>query len=300
MGGRPVRRLPAGGDRGRRGCRPAGREKAPAHPEYGIDLVGFVDRPPRRWRRDVTGVPILGQADDLLSIIESRGVSRVIVAFSGTRDQDMLAAVRAAVALNVHVDVVPRMFEVIGPNTGLPHLEGLPLVSIAPRRRSAASIWVKRGIDVVGAIVGLVVLAPLFVWAAWRIPRETPGPMFFRQTRLSSNMREFTMLKFRTMKVDTDESLHHDYIDHAMNGDGSQTVDAGELYKVDRGDVVTPTGRWLRRTSLDELPQLVNVLRGEMSLVSGRGRALRTRRSTLRRTTTSASSSPQASPASGR
>ena len=76
------------------------------------------------------------------------------------------------------------------------------------------------------------------------------------------------MLKFRTMTVDADQSLHRAYVEQAMNGD--KDVGAGELYKMDRGDVVTPTGRWLRRTSLDELPQLINVLRGTMSLVGPR------------------------------
>jgi exopolysaccharide biosynthesis polyprenyl glycosylphosphotransferase len=240
------------------------------HPEYGIDLIGFVDRPPRRWRQDVRRVPVLGEAGDLRSIIATRDIGRVIVAFSGTRDSEMLGAVRSLVANDVRVDVVPRMFEIIGPNARLPNLEGIPLISIAQHHRSATSKRVKRGIDIVGACAALVLVAPVFLWAAWRIPRDTPGPVLFRQKRLGRHMREFTMLKFRTMRTDTDKSLHHAYLHQAMNGDGDHVVDAGELYKVDHGDVVTRTGRWLRRTSLDELPQLINVLRGEMSLVGPR------------------------------
>jgi lipopolysaccharide/colanic/teichoic acid biosynthesis glycosyltransferase len=92
--------------------------------------------------------------------------------------------------------------------------------------------------------------------------------VFYRQTRLGADMREFTMLKFRTMTVDADQSSHHAYIAQAMNGDHIPGV--GELYKLDRRDAVTPIGRWLRRTSLDELPQLINVLQGKMSLVGPR------------------------------
>jgi exopolysaccharide biosynthesis polyprenyl glycosylphosphotransferase len=238
------------------------------HPEYGVNLVGFVDTPPKRWRRDISPGPLLGPIDDLAAIVRRFAVDRVIVAFSQRNDNDVLAQLRPLAGLNVHVDVVPRMFEIIGPDHGLPDVEGIPLVSISPRTPSAASLRVKRAIDVVGACFGLVLTAPVFLWAAWRIPRETPGPVFYRQTRLGAGMREFTMLKFRTMRVGADSSSHQEYVERTMNGE--QVADAGEIYKLDRGDVITPTGRWLRRTSLDELPQLLNVVRGTMSLVGPR------------------------------
>jgi exopolysaccharide biosynthesis polyprenyl glycosylphosphotransferase len=238
------------------------------HPEYGITLVGFVDSPPKQWRSDVRDVPVLGPFENLISIVRTRAVDRVIVAFSQIRDDEILPRARALLDLNVRVDVVPRMFEVIGPQSGLADIEGIPLVGIMPRSHSAVSVRVKRAIDVLGASVGLVLAAPVFIWAAWRIPRETPGPVLFRQTRVGEHMREFTMLKFRTMRADTDPAPHRAYVQQSMN-DGT-AVGADELYKMDRGDAVTPTGRWLRRTSLDELPQLINVLRGTMSLVGPR------------------------------
>ncbi len=236
------------------------------HPEYGIDLVGFVDVPPKSVRRDVAGVPVLGGMDDLSEIVRERGVDRVIVAFSKHNDGDVLTHVRPLMRQDVRVDVVPRMFEIIGPDLGFADVEGIPLVTLSHRRRSRRALTVKRAIDVIGASVGLVLSAPVFLWAAWRIPRETPGPVFFRQTRLGANMNEFTMLKFRTMTADADSSGHRDFVERSMNGDAA----VGELYKLDRRDVITPTGRWLRRSSLDELPQLWNVLRGDMSLVGPR------------------------------
>ena len=238
------------------------------HPEYGIKLVGFVDAPPKRWRTDVGDVPVLGVIDELPSIVHELAVDRVIVAFSTHNDQDTLALVQPLMQLNVHVDVVTRMFEIVGPHAGLVDVEGIPLVSISPRTRSVAASRVKRVIDIAGASVGLILAAPLFLWAAWRIPRESPGPVFYRQTRLGADMQEFTMLKFRTMTVGADQSAHHAYIAQAMNGD--QAPGVGELYKLDRRDAVTPSGRWLRMTSLDELPQLINVLQGKMSLVGPR------------------------------
>ena len=147
-------------------------------------------------------------------------------------------------------------------------IEDAPCVSVAPSHRPAVRRRVKRAIDVIGATIGLVLAAPLFVWAAWRIPRETPGPVFYRQRRLGQNMHGFTMLKFRTMTAEADNAPHRAYIEHAMSGKNGAA--AGELQKLDRGDVVTPTGRWLRKTSLDEVPQLINVLKGDMSLVGPR------------------------------
>ena len=208
------------------------------HPEYGIKPVGFVDTPPKQWRADVASVPIVGEIDDLVSIVRELAVDRVIVAFSRQNDQHTLARVRRLAGLNVHVDVVSRLFEMIGPGAGLTDVEGMPLVSISPCARSVAASRVKRAIDIVGASVGLIVAAPFFLWAAWRIPRESPGPVFYRQTRLGADMREFTMLKFRTMTVDADQSAHHAYIAQTMNGHHIPAV--GELYKLDRRDRRNP------------------------------------------------------------
>ena len=238
------------------------------HPEYGVNLVGFVDAPPKQWRADVAGVPVLGAIEDLASIVKRLAVERVIVAFSTHNDQDTLTRLRPLVGLNVRVDVVTRMFEMVGPGARLLNVEGIPLVSIRPRRRSALSLRVKRGIDVVGASLALMATAPLFLWAWWRIPRESPGPVFYRQTRLGQSLQEFTMLKFRTMRADAEQSAHQAYIERTMNG--HQTVRVGELYKLDQSESVTAIGRWLRKTSLDELPQLINVLQGSMSLVGPR------------------------------
>ena len=106
------------------------------------------------------------------------------------------------------------------------------------------------------------------IYIALRVRNDSPGPVLFRQTRLGAGMREFTSLKFRTMKVDTDTRIHRDYVTRTMSI-ASEATPSG-IYKLDRSDVVTEFGRWLRTTSLDELPQLINVLRGDMSLVGPR------------------------------
>ncbi len=238
------------------------------HPEYGIEVVGFVDASPRPVRADLPGLRVLGGLDNLEAVVDRTAVDRVIVAFSLEANARLLEVVRALRTKSVQVDVVPRLFDLVGPNAELHALEGLPLVGLPPARISRSSALLKRIVDVVGASVGLVAFAPLFLVIAARIKLDSPGPVFFRQTRLGAGMREFTILKFRTMRADTDAETHRAYVRAAM--DARAAPAANGIYKLSRDDAVTRVGRWLRRTSLDELPQLLNVLRGDMSLVGPR------------------------------
>ena len=243
--------------------------KLERHREYGIDLAGFVDDVPDGSSPDIGGARLLGSLERLPDIVRSHRIDRVIIADCAGGDHELIATIRGLDETDTYVDIVPDWNQLMGPKTMLHELEGLPLVSLAPRhRKSRAALAVKRAFDVVAASALLVVTAPLFAFAAWRIRRDSPGPVIFRQTRLGAGMRDFTMLKFRTMAVHTDAAPHQQYIERAMNGE--VPADDGELQKLDREDVITGPGRWLRRSSLDELPQLVNVLRGDMSLVGPR------------------------------
>src|SRR5262249_39743938 len=147
-------------------------------------------------------------------------------------------------------------------------IEGFPLLSSSPTPRSAVARATKRVADVLLGATLLVLTLPLFAWITWRIRRDSPGPVFFRQTRLGKGQRPFTMLKSRTMRADADDALHREYVRGIMDVGASPA--ANSLYKLDRRNDVTRVGGWLRRTSLDELPQLINVIRGEMSLVGPR------------------------------
>jgi exopolysaccharide biosynthesis polyprenyl glycosylphosphotransferase len=238
------------------------------HREYGINLIGFVDAEPRERRSELSDVPILGDPSDLPELVRDLDVDRVVVAFSQGSHEQLVGLVRSLRALDVQVDLVPRLFEAVGPNVKVHSVESLPLIGLPTAKRFPASAAIKRGLDVVGASVALVLTAPVFAYAAWRIHRESPGPIFFRHERLGGGMRPFTFFKFRTMRTDVDTNVHREYIKQTMNS--SATAGGNGLYKLDRDDAVTPFGRWLRRTSLDELPQLLNVLRGDMSLVGPR------------------------------
>lgn len=238
------------------------------HAEYGINLVGFVDARPKERREELGHLALLGPPERLPEIVAALDVERVVFAFSNDSDEDTLSLIRDVRALNVQVDVVPRLFDVVGPTATFHAVEGVPLVSLPPLRISRSFRLLKRTIDVAVASLAIGALAPLFLLIAWRIKRDSPGPVFFRQMRLGMNMCQFTILKFRTMRVDAEDAPHREYIKSTMSSKASPT--SGGLYKLARDDVVTPSGRFLRRASLDELPQLFNVLRGDMSLVGPR------------------------------
>ena len=171
-------------------------------------------------------------------------------------------------AFPVQIDLVPRLFELVGPRMTMHSVEGLPLLGLPPNHASPVARVLKRAIDITVSALALAMLAPLFAYIALRIRLDSDGPVFFRQTRLGMNMKEFTALKFRTMKVDTDQSVHREAVRQSIAG-STKPNEAG-VYKLERADAVTGFGHGLRRTSLDELPQLINVVRGDMSLVGPR------------------------------
>jgi exopolysaccharide biosynthesis polyprenyl glycosylphosphotransferase len=238
------------------------------HAEYGINLVGFVDDRPLELRSDLDGERVLGSADEIERIVQEHAVQRVVIAFSNESTAETVALVRLLKRLDVQIDIVPRLFDAVGPNVTVHSVEGLPLLGLPSSKLLPYSRGIKRAFDLVGTSLLLLCTAPIFGFIAWRVHRDSPGPVFFRQKRLGEGMREFSALKFRTMFVDTDDAAHREFIKQTMTAAAAPT--ANGLYKLERTDAITRTGRWLRRTSLDELPNLINVFRGEMSLVGPR------------------------------
>jgi exopolysaccharide biosynthesis polyprenyl glycosylphosphotransferase len=238
------------------------------HSEYGIRVVGFVDSDPLALRPDLDGIHVIGRPADLPTLVRAEQIDRVVVAFSGDSHRTTLDLIGSLRGSDVQIDIVPRFFEGVGLHTHMHMVESVPLLALPTAKRFPCSYAIKRAIDVAGASAGLAVSLPLFAVAAWRIRRESPGPILFRQKRVGRDRQMFTMLKFRTMRVDADTNVHRDYIAQTM--DASATANGNGLYKLEREDAVTPFGRFLRKTSLDEVPQLINVLKGEMSLVGPR------------------------------
>jgi exopolysaccharide biosynthesis polyprenyl glycosylphosphotransferase len=236
------------------------------HREYGINVVGFVDEAPKERRDDIGWLTVLGGTDRLPQIVRQFDIERVIVAFSNESHESTLELIRSLRDLRVRVDVIPRLFEVLGPNIALHGIGGLPLVALPNYQLSRAHRAIKRTIDLALAGVGMILLAPTFVVIALLIKRSSPGPVFFRQKRMGANERPFRMLKFRTMTADADlrkEEFAH-LNKHLQSGGDPR------MFKIPDDPRVTQIGRFLRKYSLDELPQLINVLRGEMTLVGPR------------------------------
>jgi exopolysaccharide biosynthesis polyprenyl glycosylphosphotransferase len=238
------------------------------HAEYGINLIGFVDDNPRDRRPGLEHLAMLGPLERLPQLVRQLDIERIVIAFSLDHHERILAIVRRLRSQNVQIDIVPRTFELIGPSVRIHTVEGLPLLGLPPVRLARSSRLVKRCIDVTIAVAGLVLVAPFFAVVAVLIKRDSPGPIFFRQTRLGINQRPFTMLKFRSMRDGTSDAEHRDYIEATSKSDANLATNT--LYKLNRVDSITRVGRWLRQTSLDELPQLLNVLRGDMSVVGPR------------------------------
>jgi exopolysaccharide biosynthesis polyprenyl glycosylphosphotransferase len=233
--------------------------KIHAHPEYAVDVVGHVARG-NGGRALPGGVPCLGTLGDLRDVCREQGAERVIMAVPELDGSGLTDLVREANEDQVKVTVVPDVVDVLGPSTELDDVEGMTMLGISPPRLSASSRALKRTLDVVVSAAGILLLAPLLPFVALAIKLDSPGPIFFAHERLGRDGRRFRLFKLRTMVLDAEAQSA------ALREQSSHRA----WLLLERDPRVTRVGRFLRRTSLDELPQLWNVLRGEMSLVGPR------------------------------
>ena len=236
------------------------------HPEYGLNLVGFVDAQPKERREDLEHLALLGDTSRLPAIVRLFDVERVIIAFSNESHEETLELLRSTNDLDVQIDIVPRLFELVGPGVGIHTIEGLPLVGLPPGRLARSSRLLKRSMDLALTMPALVLLTPVFALIALLIKISSPGPILFRQVRMGAGDQTFRIFKFRSMIADADarkdEFAHLNK--HLQNGGDPR------MFKIPDDPRVTRVGSWLRRFSLDELPQLLNVLLGQMSMVGPR------------------------------
>jgi exopolysaccharide biosynthesis polyprenyl glycosylphosphotransferase len=229
-------------------------------PQYGLRPVGYLDGDPLpKGDRAATGfVPVLGGPDDLADAVQRTGARHVILAFSAEPDHILVGKVRQCQQLGVDVSVVPRLYESINERATLAHVGGLPLVSLRPTNPRGWQFLVKHALDRSFALLALVMLSPLMVAIAVAVRFSSPGPILFRQRRVGRDGHEFDLWKFRTMRESAGEAQDFELPDGLAPGG------------VEGEDRRTRIGRHLRDLALDELPQFINVLRGDMSIVGPR------------------------------
>ena len=228
------------------------------------DVVGFL--PLEDERRDIRAWAGASRRrrslcfDDLPATVSEQEIDRVLLIPTTADGELMLDAVQRTIGLGVKVSIVPRLFEVIGSAVEFDSVGGTTVLGVRPGGLTRSSKAVKRAMDIVGALVGLLALAPLGLLVALRIKLDAPGPVFFRQPRVGRDGQAFSMIKFRSMVHDAEAQRAALLARNETRG----------LFKLSADPRVTRVGQWLRRTSIDGLPQLLNVLHGEMSLVGPR------------------------------
>lgn len=219
-----------------------------------ITVVGSVDDDP------APGTAVLGTIEDLPQLVEDLDIHQVMVGFSRTHPADAILRLQS---LNDHVaiSIVPRYFELITWRSSVKEIAGLALIDVAPARLNLAARTVKRTFDMVVGSLLLLIALPGLVVVAISIKMSSPGPVLFRQERIGKDNKPFTIYKLRTMAHDAEQTRSQ--LERSNETDGP-------LFKIRADPRATPIGRFLRKTSLDEAPQLFNVLRGDMSLVGPR------------------------------
>jgi exopolysaccharide biosynthesis polyprenyl glycosylphosphotransferase len=239
------------------------------HPEWGINVVACIDlqRPglPKSAGHLFDVVPLLAGDTDARALVRQLDINRVMLAPALTESRRRVDLVCELSELGVHVDLIPSWSNAVGARLDLHEMEGMPLLTLPRPRLGRYSMRLKRAMDLAVGIAAVAVLSPLLLACAVAIKLDTPGPVFFRQRRIGKADRPFDVYKFRSMSVDADTRKDEVAL---LNFHGGAT-DIG-MFKIREDPRVTRVGRILRRFSLDELPQLINIVRGQMSLVGPR------------------------------
>ena len=218
-------------------------------PGLGYQAVGFVDDTP--GRQECGGMAVLGRTSELGRIVRELGVEQVILGLPNVEHGQLLDIISQCESARVTVKVFPDFFQIMASEVNIDDLNGIPLLTIRDTTLRGWRLVVKRAMDLLVSAVGLVVVSPFMMLIALLIKLDSPGPVLFAQERMGLDAKKFMMIKFRSMRVDAE-------------------AETGPIWATKDDPRKTRIGALLRRSSLDELPQLVNVLLGEMSLVGPR------------------------------
>lgn len=232
-----------------------------AQPDLAYDVMGFVDDDPERGSTDIGRFKALGATDQLPKLLREMLIDEVIVTLPWTAREKIIAIIELCQRSGVSAKVVPDLFQLSLSRVTFDDVGGVPLIGVRETRMGLLNSVLKRAIDLVVGALLLILAAPVMAVTAILIRLDSPGPIIFSQTRIGRGGRAFVARKFRSMRVGAEEEQAR------LNGLNEAT---GPLFKIRNDPRRTRLGRFIRRTSLDELPQLFNVIRGEMSIVGPR------------------------------
>ncbi|MCS7285885.1 MAG: undecaprenyl-phosphate glucose phosphotransferase, partial [Anaerolineae bacterium] len=232
-----------------------------AQPHLGYKIVGFVDDNPEKGHGYIGRFKGLGELDKIPQIIQEEGVDEVIITLPWMYHRKILGIMEQCERYNVKAKIVPDLFQMSLSQIEVDDLSGLPLISVRPLAFRRWEQFIKRAMDLVIASVALVVFTPLMLIIALAIKLDSPGPVLFKQVRVGKGGKEFVMYKFRSMRGGAEEE--QEQLKELSEVDGP-------IFKIKNDPRCTRVGKVIRRLSLDELPQLYNVLKGEMSVVGPR------------------------------
>jgi exopolysaccharide biosynthesis polyprenyl glycosylphosphotransferase len=232
-----------------------------ARPELGYDIIGFVDDDPAKGQTDIGRFKALGSVDLLPQLIDKKAIDEVIITLPWMSHRKTMRIVHECARRQVGARIVPDLFQLSLSQVDVNDLGGIPLIGVREVSIGQGALLIKRGMDIVIAALALIAGAPLAMLIAVAIRLESPGPIIFRQTRVGKGGKLFEIYKFRSMRAGAEEEM-----------ESLRELDEtdGITFKIRKDPRMTCIGRFLRRTSLDELPQFWNVLRGDMSVVGPR------------------------------
>lgn len=236
------------------------------HSEWGVDVVGYLDVKSANIGTNVQGISVLGTVEQIGEILKDRVIDEVVVAVPRTLIRDVQEIADACEEEGIKLRLMADVFDLQVSRMQFAMLGDIPLLTFEPVAQNEAQLVMKRIMDLSLILACIPLLVPLMALIALAVRLDSPGPAFFMQDRVGLRKRVFRMYKFRSMQQGSEQKLEE--IEHLNEAEGP-------IFKIANDPRVTRVGRFLRRTSLDELPQLINVLRGHMSLVGPRPMSLR-------------------------
>jgi exopolysaccharide biosynthesis polyprenyl glycosylphosphotransferase len=232
-----------------------------AHPALGYHIVGFVDDDPEKGSTDIGRFTALGNTTNIPRLVKEMDIDEVIITLPWMYHRKIVSIIAQCEREKVRVRIVPDIFQMTLSHLDVEDLGGVPMIGVKDISISRGELIFKRTMDVTVSLGGLILLLPLFVLIGLAIRLDSPGPIFFTQIRVGKGQHLFACYKFRSMQQGADE-LKEDLKE--------QNEANGVFFKIRNDPRITRVGRIIRRTSLDELPQLINVLMGHMSMVGPR------------------------------